>query len=261
MAAYDLNLLESHVSYGGQQRRYENYAAPLDRKLALEIYVPEAQLAGKSCVVLYYLPEITDSAETAASQSDYQRYANRYDVIVVIPDLFSSYHGGRAERIGQYLQEQKAISQYVLQSLPEIIDHHFNAYEIRSIMGFGFGGTLALNLALDNRLLFRSASAFAPWLGFVENSVLPNEYCPLQKIRSIGRQRIIPMWIDQGSADPLLGAEISHSGAELGALFAAHPQTEELFYRPQPRYDHSYYFVHSHIRQHFVFHAEYHENL
>lgn len=261
MANYDLQALDCHVSYGGEQRRYRDWAEPLERDIELEIYVPESQLAGQPCVVLYYLPEITDSAQTAASQSDYQRYANRYDTIVVIPDIFGAYHGQYAERLAQYLAESEAINQYLLHSLPEIIDHHFQAYEIRSIMGYGFGGTLALNLALEHRLAFRSASAFAPWLGFKENHVLPQNYCPLEKIQQIGENRLVPLWIDQGEADALIGREISESSLSLKALLQAHPQHDELYYHLRPRYDHSYYFVHSHIRAHFVFHAEYHDNL
>ncbi len=265
---FAIERITSHTSFRGEQRRYRDFAEPLGRQIELEIYVPRAQLRGDPCVVLYYLPSLQTSAELVASQSDYQRYANRYDTILVIPDLFCRYHGREEERVAAYWAEREQIEIYLTQSLPEVIDHHFNAYEIRSIMGYGFGGTLALTLALEARLLYRSASALAPWVGFYGTPWFEERFAdleigaeidPVQWFAAHSDERVVPIWIDQGDEDDYLGKQICLQTLE--KYFAVHPQREELWVNWRKRYDHSFYFVHSHIREHFVFHAEFHENL
>lgn len=260
--------ITSHTSFKGEQRKYRGFAEPLGRTIDLEIYVPLAQLRGAPCVVVYYLPSLQTNAWLVASQSDYQRYANRYDTILVIPDLFSGYSGSEAERVARYWAERERIETYLLGTLPEVIDHHFSAYDIRSIMGYGFGGTLALDLALKNRLLYRSASALAPWLGFYGTPWFEEHFAglgigaeidPVQWFATHGNARVVPIWIDQGDQDDYLGRQIQLH--KLEELIAVHPQREELLVNWRKRYDHSFYFVHSHIREHFVFHAEFHENL
>lgn len=267
-ADFAIELIASHTSFKGEQRSYRDFAEPLGRAIDLEIYVPVAQLRHEPCVVVYYLPSLQTDARLVASQSDYQRYANRYDTILVIPDLFSGYSGSEAERVARYWKEREAIETYLLSNLPEVINHHFNAYDIRSIMGYGFGGTLALDLALKNRLLYRSASALAPWIGFYGTPWFEEHFSgcdvgaaidPVQWFLHHGAECVVPIWIDQGDQDNYLGKQIQLQ--KLEELIAVHPQREELWVNWRKRYDHSFYFVHSHIREHFVFHAEFHENL
>lgn len=264
---YEIALLHCHTSFKGEQRLYQHYSPSLGRQIKLEIYVPVAQLKDKPCVVVYYIPSLQTNASLVATQSDFQRYANRYDCIVVIPDIFGHYAGTSAERVNQYWQEREQVHHFISDGLPSVINHNFNAYDVRSIMGYGFGGTVALNMSLEDRLNYRSASALAPWVGFygtgwfethLQKYGIGPEIDPLMNLKAKFNERLNPMWIDQGLNDAYLGEQINLEPFE--ALLKTHPQAEQMWINWHKRYDHSFYFVHSFIREHFVFHAEYHEN-
>lgn len=264
--SYHIELLRKYVSFKGQQCYYRDLAEPLDRYIELAIYLPEAVLEDKYCSVLYYIPDLGSTAHKAASQSNYQDYANRYDMIVVIPDLFGDYQGDTQERLLRYDQEREAIHQYITEYLPKVIEHHFRAYEVRSIMGVGFGGTIALNLAWHYPDKFRGVSAFSPWVGFMNtlwfNELFPDrqpsaEIDPLLKLQELGEENFLPLWIDIGSEDQLIGKQIHLESLEKAIL--NHPAQQKIIFNQRQGYDHSYYFVASHICEHFVFHAEYHD--
>lgn len=264
---HHIDLLDKHISFEGEQRFYRDYAEPLGRDIELAIYVPTAALAERYCPVIYFLPDLEDSARLTANQSDYQRYANRYDTILVIPDLFAAYDGGIHDRLQRYHAEQDAVNDYILHNLPAVIEHHFRAYEIRSIMGFGFGGTLAMNLALQHPQQFRGVSAFAPWLGFYHTPwyrdhlgdvPLGADIDPLNWFEVHQDQDILPLWIDQGMEDPLLG-KLIHIDTFAQSV-SEHKDQDKVWINLRQRYDHTFYFVHSHIREHFVFHNEHNDD-
>ena len=160
-----LELLASHTSFKGEQRLYRHYADSLHRPLEVAIYLPVASLLKeRPCAALYYLPGLQTNARLVASQSDYQRYANRYDTILVIPDLFNVYQGDDIARTDQYTREHQAIAAYLQDELPATLAAHFALAPGRGIMGYGFGGTLAIYHARSHPASYHSASALAPWL-------------------------------------------------------------------------------------------------
>ena len=160
-----LELLASHTSFSGEQRLYRHYADTLHRPLELAIYLPLSALGkARPCDVLYYLPGLQTNARLVASQSDYQRYANRYDTILVIPDLFNVYQGDDIARANQFAHEHAALAACLQDELPAALAAHFALKPGRGIMGYGFGGTLAIYHARTHPGSYHSASALAPWL-------------------------------------------------------------------------------------------------
>lgn len=259
---HHIELLSAHVSYKGEQRFYRDMAEPLGRDVELAIYVPVASLLkDRHCPVLFYLPELDCSARDTANQSDYQCYANRYDIILVIPDIFSRLQGNVGEKLQQYQSERENIIHYLTQSLPHVLEHHFRIFDAWGLMGYGFGGTVALDLALRYPELYRGISLYAPWLGFY-GSVWFREHCqalgisaeidPLVALESGEKQLRIPLWLDQGDADPLLGQQIQYEAVQrvLGT------QHVSCTLNTRKRYDHSFFFVHSHAREQVVFHDD-----
>lgn len=260
-----LEQLEAHTSFKGEQRIYRHYAEALRRPLEIAVYVPVAMLLKeRPCHTTYYLPGIQTSARLVASQSDYQRYANRYDTILVIPDLFNTYQGDDDARIGQYVHERDALDDYLLEELPAVLRAHLATTGGRGIMGYGFGGTLAFHLARKKPDHYRSLSALAPWLGFhgtpwyeehLARYQLPAEFDPLQWYLAHPDAAPLPLWIDQGTDDRYLGSKINIDAFE--EAVAPRIKSGEIWLNRRKRYDHSFYFVHSHIPEHFVFHNEY----
>lgn len=254
---YHIELLDTHVSYKGEQRFYRDYAEPLGMDIELAIYVPVASLLKeRHCPVIYYLPELDTHARDVANQSDYQRYANRYDMILVIPDVFAGLSGSTSERLQQYQAQSEAINTYLTASLPRVIEHHFRTFDVCGLIGYGFGGTVALNLALRYPERYKGVSLFAPWLGF-HGSLWQQEYCPdiaaeldpLHALESGDKTLTTPVWLDQGDADAMLGSQIQFEAVE--RVLAAQPASCQIHRRK--RYDHSFFFVHSHMREHIVF--------
>ena len=260
-----LELLASHTSFKGEQRLYRHYADSLHRPLEVAIYLPVASLLKeRPCAALYYLPGLQTNARLVASQSDYQRYANRYDTILVIPDLFNVYQGDDIARTDQYTREHQAIAAYLQDELPATLAAHFALAPGRGIMGYGFGGTLAFPLARKKPDHYRSVSALAPWLGFhgtpwyeehLARYGLPAEFDPLQWYLAHPDAAPLPLWIDQGTEDDHLGNKINLDAFE--EAVAPRIKSGEIWINRRKRYDHSFYFVHSHIPEHFVFHNEY----
>ncbi|MDO5089963.1 MAG: alpha/beta hydrolase-fold protein [Cardiobacteriaceae bacterium] len=257
---HHIELLDTHVSYKGEQRFYRDRAEPLGREVELAIYVPVASLLKeRHCPVLYYLPELGSSARETANQSDYQRYANRYDIILVVPDVFAHLRGSSGEQLAAYQQDRKNIEQYLTQSLPRVLEHHFRTFDAWSLMGYGFGGTVALDLALRHPGLYRGVSLYAPWLGFhgslwyQELGVeLPSDIDPLSLLETGEKTLQIPLWLDQGDEDPLLGQQIQYEAVQ--RVLGDQPVSCTL--NTRKRYDHSFFFVHSHTREHIVFHDD-----
>ena len=259
-----LELLASHTSFSGEQRLYRHYAETLHRPLELAIYLPLAALGeARPCDVLYYLPGLQTNARLVASQSDYQRYANRYDTILVIPDLFNVYQGDDIARANQFAREHAALAAYLQDELPAVLAAHFALKPGRGIMGYGFGGTLAIYHARTHPGSYHSASALAPWLAFMSTPWgdehlarfnLPQHFDPNDWYTAHPDAPPLPLWIDQGSDDDHLGSKIRLDLFE--ATVATRIARGEIWINWHPRYDHSFYFVHSHIREHFVFHSE-----
>lgn len=263
---HKLERISTHMSFKGEQRFYRHYSNVLGRTFDLAIYVPVAMhMKDRACPVLYYLPGLITPAVLVSGQSDYQRYANRYDVMVVTPDIFVRYSGSTNEgRIKTYWQEREKICAYLCEELPALIESHFQTTDKRSIMGYAFGGTLALNLALAHPKEFQSVSAFAPWIGFYhsawfehnrQQNGIDETIDPIEWFRKHPKDHCAPIWIDQGMQDSTIGNEV-HLDA-LSEIQAQHPQQEDVWINYREHYDRSFYFVHSHIREHFVFHSEY----
>ena len=133
-------------------------------------------------------------------------------------------------------------------------------------MGYGFGGTLAIYHARHHPAHYHSISALAPWLGYhgsdwycehLAHIPLPGHFDPNQWYAAHPDAPPMPLWIDQGLADDHLGNKINLDTFK--KTVAARIESGEIHLHRHKRYDHSFYFVHSHIREHLVFHSEHHD--
>ena len=154
---------------------------------------------------------------------------------------------------------------YVVLELPALVESTFHAARpgLRSIFGHSMGGHGALMIALKNPGLYRSVSAFSPivapsqvpwgqkaftsYLGEDRSTWADWDSCELVS-RARHKQQLL---IDQGQDDEFLALQLRPELLQEACARADHPLTLSL----RPGYDHSYYFMASHMEAHIGFHA------
>lgn len=275
----DITLVESHRICTGEQRVYEHRSHALGCDMRFAVYLPEDALEGDSCPTLYYLSGLTCSEQNVIQKSGFQRFAQRYNIIVVCPDTSprgedvaddERYWVGQGA--GFYVNATAApydkhyrMYDYVSDELPALINQHFPTNGLQSITGHSMGGFGALLVGLTKPDNYRSISAFSPIVSpsnsewgqdtlpayFGEDS---NQYAAIDPCELLGKvDKYLPILVDQGDADDFLHNNLKTELLQQAAAAADYPIEINM----RKGYDHSYYFVQSFILQHFVFHAEY----
>ncbi len=273
-----ITLIESHRICKGEQRVYEHQSKVLNCNMRFAIFLPDDALAGDACPTLYYLSGLTCSEQNVIQKSGFQRFAQRYNIMVVCPD--TSPRGedvANDERywVGQgasfYINATAApydrhyhMYDYVSEELPALIAQHFPSNGLQSITGHSMGGFGALLIGLSKCKNYRSISAFSPIVSprhsewgqdalpayFGDDSAQYDAIDPCQLIQSA--EQHVPILIDQGTADEFLHNNLQTERFQRAAEAAGYPVEINM----REGYDHSYYFVQSYMMQHFVFHAE-----
>lgn len=279
MSHHKITLVESHAINKGEQRVYEHQSSTLGCIMRFAIFLPKEALEGDQCPTLYYLSGLTCSEQNVIQKSGFQRFAHRYNMIVVCPDT-----SPRGEDIpnderywlgqgaGFYVNATAApyatnyrMYDYISEELPALIAEHFPVNGLQSITGHSMGGFGALYIGLSKPDNYQSISAFSPIVS-PKNSewgkdVLPAyfgddtaQYDAIDPCQLIQRQsKHLPILIDQGTADEFLTNNLKTELLADAATAANYPVEINM----REGYDHSYYFVQSYIMEHFVFHAEY----
>ncbi|MGL4374176.1 MAG: S-formylglutathione hydrolase, partial [Turicibacter sp.] len=263
-----MELIESHACFGGHQNVYQHYSNELNCKMNVGVYFPQ-QAKVKKLPVLYWLSGLTCSEQNFITKSGFQRYADKFNVIVVTPD--TSPRGDDVPDVDRYDLGQGAgfylnatespwdinyrMYSYILSELPTLIIEHIPATELKSICGHSMGGLGALIMALRNPEAFTSVSALSPivspsqvewgrnafstYLG--DDQTTWKEYDPLDLILQ-GKQ-FPEIFIDQGLADPFYAEQLRTNDFER----ACQDMSVNNIIRYHEEYNHSYYFISSFI--------------
>ena len=277
----NLTLLESAVSFGGQQQRWRHDSKSCQGSMTFSIYLPSAAVQGSQLPVLYWLSGLTCTDQNFTTKAGAQRIAAELGLILVMPDTSPRgdevadvaerydlgqgagfYVDASAEPWRQHFQ----MYSYVTSELPALIEANFPAVAgLRSISGHSMGGHGALVCALRNPEAYRSVSAFAPicrpsacpwgqgclstYLG--DDRVSWGAYDAWELLNA-GKRPPSKLLIDQGEADPFLAEQLQ------SPAFAAMARGlgVEVDFHLRPGYDHSYYHISSFIQQHLEFHAQ-----
>ena len=246
--------------------------------MAFSVYVPPHEVGAKLPVV-FYLSGLTCNEEVFAIKAGAQRVAAELGLVIVAPDTSPRDTGikGAAEEwdfgegAGFYVDatespwsERFRMYTYITHELPALIAGHFPADPARAgIFGHSMGGHGALTIALRNRSLYRSVSAFAPivapmqvpwgmkafprFLGDDGNAWKRYDASELV-LQQTFDGRIL---IDQGLNDQFLEEQLKPERFEQACVTAG--QALEL--RRHPGYDHGYFFVQTFIEDHLRHHA------
>jgi S-formylglutathione hydrolase len=272
-------LIDSHRSFGGEQRRYRHHAESLGCDMVFSVFLPP-QAANGPVPVLYYLSGLTCTDENFVAKAGAQQHAAEHGIAIVAPDTSPRGDGVPDDPEGSwdfglgagfYVNATQApwkthyrMYDYVVDELPALVNELLPVDGQRAgITGHSMGGHGALTIGLRNPSRFRSVSAFSPicspancpwghkalgnYLGADTAAWLEHDACHLIQ----QTEERLPILIDQGGNDGFLVEQLKPELLLKAATDAGYPVT----LRVQAGYDHSYFFVASFIGEHLAFHA------
>jgi len=269
--------IEKHACFGGSQEVWQHESPTLGCTMKFGIYLPATALAGTPCPVLYWLSGLTCSEQNFITKAGAQQFAEQHNLILVAPDTSprgDDVPNDPAYDLGQgagfYLNATEQpwakhfqMHDYVAKELPQLVESHFPANDVRSISGHSMGGHGALTIALRHPGRYKSASAFSPivspsqvpwgikaftaYLG--DNREAWKQYDTVELIKAGNKPP--PLLVDQGEADEFLPEQLKPQLLQEACEQAGVPLELNL----RPGFDHSYYFIASFIGDHIRFHA------
>ncbi len=272
-----LNTESSWAVAGGTLSVHTHDSSSVGGEMRFGVFTPP-QAANGPVPVLWYLSGLTCSWANVMEKSGIQHAAAKHGLMIVAPDTSprgDNVADDEAYDLGQgagfYLTATEkpwsphfAMDKYVRDELPDLIGAKFKADLSRQgITGHSMGGHGALTLHLKNPKQYQSVSAFSPiacpsdvpwgqkafkaYLGADESTWANYDAAKLVAANPSDATLLI----DTGDADQFLDEHLTPQ-AFIDACKAA---GQNINYRMQPGYDHSYYFVSSFIDDHVAHHA------
>ncbi|QCO57000.1 S-formylglutathione hydrolase (plasmid) [Pseudorhodobacter turbinis] len=272
-----MKTISENRAFGGVQGVYSHASEACGCDMTFGLFLPE-EAEHEPVPVVWYLSGLTCTHQNAMEKAGAQAWAAQQGLALIFPDTSprgADIADDEAYDLGQgagfYVNATEGpwapnfrMWDYLTEELPHRL---FSAYPLdegrQAITGHSMGGHGALTIAMSFPGRFRSASAFAPianpsasewgrkqftaYLGADEAKWAAHDACLLMKKRGFDG----PMLIDQGSSDQFLELLRPEALAE-----AAASARQNMIFRMQKGYDHSYYFVSTFMEDHINFHAE-----
>jgi len=278
-----MQLIESHRSFGGDQRRYQHRSETLGCDMCFSLYLPPAA-EHRPVPVLIWLSGLTCDDLNFVTKSGAQRWASDAGIAVLAPDTSPRGEGVADDPEGAYdfglgagfyvnatqvpYVQHYQMYDYIVKELPQLVSDQVAQLDGRlAISGHSMGGHGALTIALKNPGRFASVSAFAPicsptrcpwgekaltgYLGDKREDWAQYDASLLVALSGAEAQTP-PIRIEQGGADDFLDNQLMPQLL----LDAATESGVAIDYHLHPGYDHSYFFIASFMEQHVAFHAK-----
>ena len=273
-----VEVVSENKSHGGRQLVVTHKSAATSTDMTFSIFLPQAERGAKLPVV-WYLSGLTCTHANVTEKGEYRAACAELGLVFVAPDTsprgdevpdadgydFGKGAGFYVDATEEPWSANYRMWSYVTDELPALVAAEFPVDGYRQgITGHSMGGHGALTIALRNRDLFRSVSAFAP-------IVAPSQVPWGQKALTgyLGERRanwathdavaliqsgarLPELLVDVGDADPFIEKELRVELLEGACAEAGIPLT----LRRQPAYDHSYYFISTFMAEHLAWHAE-----
>lgn len=266
-----------NACFGGTQGVYSHTSSSCACDMTFGLFLP-AEAKDGPVPLLWYLSGLTCTHENAMTKAGAQSWAAEQGIALVFPDTSPRGEGvpddegyDLGKGAGFYLNatqtpwaEHFQMWDYITTELPELLGNSFALdMDRQAITGHSMGGHGALTMAMRLPGRYRSVSAFSPitnptagdwgrkqfsaYLGNEENLWTAHDATVL--MRKTGFDG--PMLIDTGTNDQFLELLKPEALAE-----AAAQRRQQMTFRMQPGYDHSYFFVSTFMEDHVNFHAE-----
>ena len=273
-----MQMVSDNKSYGGRQLVVKHASRATSTDMTFSIFLPPQAESGERLPVVWYLSGLTCTHANVTEKGEYRAACAEHGLIFVAPDTSPSgedvpdadgYDFGKGA--GFYVDATEEpwsrnyrMWTYVTEELPALVIGEFPADGYRQgIMGHSMGGHGALTVALRNRELFRSVSAFAPivapsqvpWGQKALAGYLGEDRASWRKHDAVALiedgARLSEILVDVGDSDPFIEKELRPELLERACAEAGIPLTLRI----QAGYDHSYYFISTFMADHLRWHA------
>ncbi|MEP1201373.1 S-formylglutathione hydrolase [Tateyamaria sp.] len=266
-----------NACFGGTQGVYSHASTSCACDMTFGLFLP-AEAAEGPVPLLWFLSGLTCTHENAMTKAGAQAWAAEHGIALVFPDTSprgddvaddDGYDLGKGA--GFYVNATQdpwaahyRMWDYVTEELPTFLERNFALdMDRQGITGHSMGGHGAMTMAMSLPGRFKSVSAFAPitnpcasdwgrkqltaYLGNDEAAWSPHDATLLMRANGFDG----PMLIDTGTNDQFLDLLKPEALAE-----AATARRQQMTFRMQPGYDHSYFFISTFMEDHVAFHAE-----
>ncbi len=274
-------LLSEHRCFNGTQRFYQHQSEQIGLPMRFSVFIPP-QAASGPVPALIYLAGLTCTEETFMIKAGAQRVAAELGLLLIAPDTsprganvpgeddgwdFGTGAGFYLDATEPGWKDHYRMYSYITKEVTGLVSEFGGDPARCGIFGHSMGGHGALTIALKNRDLFRSVSAFAPisapmqcpwgdkafsgYLGADRNTWENYDASRLmEKSQAPFPDGIL---VDQGLADKFLAdGQLLPEQLEAACAKANQPLT----LRRHEQYDHGYYFISTFMEDHLRFHAE-----
>lgn len=272
-----MKTISENACFGGVQGVYSHRSDSCDCDMTFGLFLP-AEAKDGPVPVLWFLSGLTCTHENAMVKASAQGWAAEQGIALIFPDTSPRGEGvanDDAYDLGQgagfYVNATQApwsphfqMYDYITKDLTELVFSKFELDPTRqAITGHSMGGHGALMIAMREAGRFASVSAFSPicnptqsdwgqkqfqaYLGSDKASW--DEYDASLLMANHGFDG--PVLIDTGTKDQFLDLLKPETLAQ-----AATARRQQLNFRMQPGYDHSYFFISTFMEDHIIFHAE-----
>lgn len=272
-----METISENACFGGTQGVYRHASTACACDMTFALFLPEEAREGP-VPLLWFLSGLTCTHENAMTKAGAQAWAAEQGIALVFPDTSPRGEGvadddayDLGKGAGFYVNATREpwakhfrMWDYITKELPAILGEHFALdMDRQSITGHSMGGHGALTMAMSLPGHFRSVSAFAPitnpcasdwgrkqltaYLGTDETVWSAHDATHLMRDKGFDG----PVLIDTGTNDQFLDLLKPEALAE-----AATARRQQMTFRMQPGYDHSYFFISTFMEDHVAFHAE-----
>jgi S-formylglutathione hydrolase len=269
--------VSENACFGGTQGVYTHESNVCAGDMTFGLFMP-AEAENGPVPLLWFLSGLTCTHENAMVKAGAQNWAAEQGIALVFPDTSprgETVANDEAYDLGQgagfYVDATQSpwsphfkMWSYLADELPTLIEDQFEVdMERQAITGHSMGGHGALTMAMNLEGRFRSVSAFAPicnptasdwgrkqlsaYLGSDESTWAKHDATLMMEEKGFDG----PVLIDTGTNDQFLDLLKPEALAE-----AATKRRQQMNFRMQPGYDHSYFFISTFMEDHISFHAE-----
>lgn len=272
-----MELLSRTKCHGGWLQRYRHNSSAVSGSMVFAIYLPPVAET-QPVPALYWLSGLTCTDENFCQKAGAFRVAAELGLAIVCPDTsprgsnyphehdsydFGSGAGFYVNALVEPYSKTYHMYDYVVDELPQLVEHHLPLTDQRAISGHSMGGHGALICALKNPGRYQSVSAFAPvvnpskcpwgqkaFQGYLGDDVQTWAEWDACSLIPQARERL-EILLDQGEADEFLEEQLRPETLEKVCSESQHPLT----LRRHKGYDHSYFFIASFIEDHLRHHG------